>query len=107
MRGPSSTRGGGTSGNVAIGFNALYCYGGSGGGARAGGSGNVAIGKWAMFNPYQGDRNVAVGRTDYVIIRIKRDSDTNWDSPITTRRLYAWYAQMGDDQPVYMGEESR
>ena len=53
------------------------------------------------------NRNVAVGRTDYVIIRIKRDSDTNWDSPITTRRLYAWYAQMGDDQPVYMGEESR
>ena len=53
------------SSNTAIGYNALYCYGGSGGGPRPGGTGNVAVGKWAMFNPYQGDYNVAVGFSTY------------------------------------------
>ncbi len=49
------------SSNVAIGFNALYCYGGAGSGPFPGGIGNVAIGKWAMFNPTSGDYNVAIG----------------------------------------------
>jgi len=51
------------------------------------------------------DRNVEAGKTDYVIIRIKRDDDVDWSNPVTERRMYAWYAQMGDEQPVYMGEE--
>jgi len=53
------------SSNVAIGFNALYCYGGAGSGPFPGGIGNVAIGKWAMFNPTSGDYNVAVGYSTY------------------------------------------
>ncbi len=53
------------SSNVAIGFNALYCYGGAGGGPFPGGNGNVAIGKWAMFNPTSGNNNVAVGFSTY------------------------------------------
>jgi len=51
--------------NVAIGFNALYCYGGGGMGTWPGGNGNVAVGKWAMFNPTSGDYNVAVGYDAY------------------------------------------
>jgi len=51
--------------NVAIGQQALYCYGGAGGGPRPGGNGNVAIGKWAMFNPDVGDYNVAIGYDAY------------------------------------------
>jgi len=47
--------------NVAIGSDALYCYGGGGMGTCPGGNGNVAIGKYAMFNPTSGDYNVAIG----------------------------------------------
>ena len=53
------------SSNTAIGYNALYCYGASGGGPLKGGTGNVAIGKWAMFNPWDGDYNVAIGFSAY------------------------------------------
>ena len=53
------------SSNTAVGYNALYCYGASGGGPLPGGSGNIAIGKWAMFNPYSGDYNVAMGFSAY------------------------------------------
>ncbi|MBN2541493.1 tail fiber domain-containing protein, partial [bacterium] len=51
--------------NTAVGYNALYCYGAAGGGPFPGGSGNVAVGKWAMFNPTIGDYNVAVGYSTY------------------------------------------
>lgn len=51
------------------------------------------------------ERNVEKGKTNYVTIKIKDDIDTNWDNPVTERRVYAWYASMGDDQPIYMGEE--
>jgi len=51
--------------NVAIGFNALYCYGTVGMSTWPGGNGNVAVGKWAMFNPTSGDYNVAVGYSTY------------------------------------------
>lgn len=52
------------------------------------------------------NRNVEAGKTDYVIIKIKNDADSDWDNPAAERRIYAWYANMGDDQPIYMGEES-
>ena len=52
-------------------------------------------------------RNVAIGRTDYIIVRLKADNDTDWSNPVVERSLYAWYAAMGDDQPIYMGEESK
>ena len=51
------------------------------------------------------ERNVQAGKTDYVIIKIKNDDDINWDNPVAERRMYAWYANMGDEQPIYMGEE--
>lgn len=50
-------------------------------------------------------RNVATGKTNYVIIKIKDDSSTDWSSPVSERRVYAHYHNMGDDQPYYIGEE--
>ena len=50
-------------------------------------------------------RNVAIGKTNYVIIKVKNDSDVDWSSPISERRVYSHYRNMGDDQPYYMGEE--
>jgi len=74
------------SSNTAIGYNAFYNYGGGGFGPYPGGSGNVAIGKWAMFNPISGDKNVAVGLSafslpnsgeDNVFIGAYADRDNN------------------------------
>lgn len=50
-------------------------------------------------------RRVAAGRTDYISIKIKADHDPDWSNPVAVRRIYAWYAELGDDQPIYMGEE--
>ena len=61
------------SSNTAIGYNALYCYG-TFGGVHSGGSGNVAIGKWAMFNPTSGDHNVAIG---YSAFSLPNDGSDN------------------------------
>ena len=60
--------------NTALGYNALYNYGGSGSGVHPGGSGNVAIGKWAMFNPISGDYNVAVGYSTYSLVNTGSDN---------------------------------
>jgi hypothetical protein len=49
-------------------------------------------------------RNVAVGKTDYIIIKIKEDADSDWSNPIREEKLYAWYRYVGDDRPYYMGE---
>ena len=75
------------SSNTAIGYNAMYCYGGAGG-THAGGNKNVAIGKWAMFNPISGDGNVAIGYSSYslpntgtenVFVGYYSDRDNNSD----------------------------
>lgn len=50
------------------------------------------------------NRNVAVGQLDRMIIKIKNDSDSDWSSPIDTKTLYMWYAVLGDDNPIYVGE---
>jgi len=50
-------------------------------------------------------RNVATGKTNYIIIKIKNDLDSDWSSPVSERRVYAHYTTIGDDQPYYMGEE--
>ena len=49
--------------NTAVGYQALYHYGA--GGPTAGSNGNTAIGKYAMFYPYSGDNNVALGYFAY------------------------------------------
>lgn len=50
------------------------------------------------------NRNVAVGKLDRYIIKIKNDEDSDWSSPISTDTLYMWYAAPGDDNPIYVGE---
>lgn len=50
-------------------------------------------------------RNVAVGKTNYIIIYVKRDSDLDWSSPVSEKRIYAHYKNLGDDNPYYMGEQ--
>lgn len=50
------------------------------------------------------NRNVAVGKLDRMIIKIKNDTDSDWSSPVSTKTLYMWYAALGDDDPIYVGE---
>ncbi len=49
-------------------------------------------------------RNVEVGRLDSITIKVKGDGDANWTSPISTKTLYAYYAAMGDINPIRVGE---
>lgn len=49
-------------------------------------------------------RNVAVGKTNYILIKIKEDFDSDWSNPIREEKIYAWYKYVGDDRPYYMGE---
>jgi len=51
-------------------------------------------------------RNVGVGIVNYMEIKIRKDGDPNWDSPVDTGRLYFWYENMNDTNPIYVGEES-
>lgn len=50
------------------------------------------------------NRNVAIGKTNYILIKIKEDSDSDWSNPIREEKIYAWYKYVGDDRPYYMGE---
>jgi hypothetical protein len=51
-------------------------------------------------------RNVGIGCLDYMEIKIKKDEDANWDSPESTGKLYLWYENVGDTNPIYVGEET-
>lgn len=50
-------------------------------------------------------RKVAIGVTDHLILRVKADGDTDWESPISTKYLYAWYNTLGDEVPIEMKED--
>lgn len=50
-------------------------------------------------------RNVDVGVHDYMEIKIRKDGDPNWDTPVDTDKLYFWYENLGDTNPIYVGEE--
>ena len=47
-------------------------------------------------------RKVAVDRLDYIIYTIKKDTDSDWSSPESTKTLYAWYKTLGDMNPQFM-----
>lgn len=49
-------------------------------------------------------RNVEVGELDYFDVLIKKDSDVDFTSPVSTDRLYLWYETLGDKDPLYVGE---
>ena len=49
-------------------------------------------------------RKVPLGRTDYVITRIKRDEDIDWSGiHVVEGRVYAWYRNDTDLVPYKMG----
>lgn len=51
-------------------------------------------------------RKVPVGRTDYVITRIKRDTDLDWSgNQVAEGRTYAWYARTNSKAPYKMGDD--
>jgi len=50
------------------------------------------------------DRNVAIGKVDYMIVKIKATTDPDWSSPILTQNLYYWYETLGDDDPIEVKE---
>ncbi len=98
------------SSNVGIGYNALYCYGASGGGPRPGGNGNIAIGKWAMFNPYEGDYNVAVGFSAFSLpnsgsynVFIGYHADRDGNSSLNYATAIGSYARADADNATAIG----
>lgn len=48
-------------------------------------------------------RNVGVGKTDYVITKAKRQSDTDFTSPVGSGISYAYYRSPYSDKPYLMG----
>jgi hypothetical protein len=55
-------------------------------------------------NASQAIRNVGLGKTDYIITRIKPDSAADWTHPATVSGfVYAHYREMDEDNPFLMG----
>lgn len=54
----------------------------------------------------QTSRNVPLGKTDFVITKIKNDIDTNWGNPTSTNTVYAWYRTISSPVPYKMGADS-
>ena len=48
-------------------------------------------------------RNVTSGTLNYETIKYKSDDAGNWNNPIATYTLYAWYENLGDTQPKKLG----
>lgn len=48
-------------------------------------------------------RNVPLNKTDYIIHRIKKDSDPDWTGTVTSGIIYAHYRSVSDDLPYMMG----
>lgn len=47
-------------------------------------------------------RKVGYGKTDYIITKIKEDTDANWDNPVSSGIAYAHYNSTVDDLPYKM-----
>ena len=47
-------------------------------------------------------RNVPLNRTDYVVNYIKRDTDSDWNSVVSSGIVYAHYKSVNDDVPYKM-----
>lgn len=48
-------------------------------------------------------RNVPVGKTDYIITRVKDNSDPNWLGTTTSGNVYCWYETVYSEVPYKMG----
>ena len=58
----------------------------------------------AIATASQTVRKVALGNSDYVITRIKRDYETTWSGTTTSGIVYAWYRDESDRVPYKMGD---
>jgi len=51
-------------------------------------------------------RNVDVGQTDYLINRMKRDNEFDWNgATVASGSVYAWYRTLEDDIPYKMSDD--
>jgi len=55
--------------------------------------------------PSQIARNVSVGNTDYIISKVKMESDSDWTNPVSSGISYAHYANLTDELPYMMAGE--
>jgi len=53
--------------------------------------------------PSQISRNVPVNKTDYIITLIKKDTDMDWNAPVSSGISYAHYVSTDDSLPFMMG----
>ena len=58
-----------------------------------------------VANVQNNTRKVAVGRLDREVFEIKNDSDLDWSSPVSTKTLWCWYENLGDVNPMMIGED--
>lgn len=61
--------------------------------------------RFYMATDVNSTRNVAVGRLDYIEIQHRNEGDADWSSPASALTLYAWYDNLGDTNPKWVGEE--
>lgn len=50
-------------------------------------------------------RNVAVGKVDREVIKVKADAALDWAAPVSTKTMWFWYNALGDDAPIKVGED--
>lgn len=50
-------------------------------------------------------RKVPLGNTDYIMTLVKRDTDSNWDNPVSSGNSYAYYNSIEENLPYMMGGE--
>jgi hypothetical protein len=56
----------------------------------------------AGATPSQIARNVPMNKTDYIVHRIKKDTDPDWSGTVTSGIIYAWYRNITDELPYKM-----
>ena len=54
-------------------------------------------------NASQIARNVGLQKTDYIITKLKGDTDSDWSGTVTSGTVYAHYSSITDDLPFKMG----
>lgn len=55
--------------------------------------------------PSQLARNVGMDKTDYIITRIKSNSDVDWDGTVVSGTVYSWYRSTADSLPYMMADD--
>jgi hypothetical protein len=68
---------------------------------------NISVEEVLRTNPTanasQIARNVGLQKTDYIITKLKGDTDSDWSGTVTSGTVYAHYRGITDDLPYKMG----